>query len=85
MLDLGLTRFRSRRCAVCGLRVRRDDPLGLLDGRLVHAECAIVHWLIGPRAQSGPSPSRAPDPDGLDPEAFTDRVTGRADRPSPTG
>ena len=45
-----------------GLRVRRDDPLGLLDGRLVHAECAIVHWLVGPGPKSGRSASGAPHP-----------------------
>lgn len=33
------------RCAICGMRVGRDDALGLIRGRPAHAECALMHWL----------------------------------------
>jgi hypothetical protein len=83
MLGLVLTTLRSRRCAFCGLRVRRDDPLGLLDRQLVHAECAIVHWLIGPGSNTRSSEGSALHTDALDPAGFADRVTDRADRSPP--
>lgn len=35
----------GKRCAVCGTRLLADDPLGLLDERLAHAECVLIRWL----------------------------------------
>ena len=32
-------------CEVCGTGVYPDDALGAVDGRVTHAECALVRWL----------------------------------------
>lgn len=28
------------------MHVRGDDPIGLARGRLAHAECSLIHWLM---------------------------------------
>lgn len=38
-------RMACDRCAVCGTRVLADDPLGLINGRLAHADCVMTDWL----------------------------------------
>jgi hypothetical protein len=38
-------RFATVRCAICGTLVGTDDALGLVAGKPVHAECALVYWL----------------------------------------
>jgi hypothetical protein len=40
------------RCPLCGTVVRADDALGLTEGRLAHAECALAHWLEHDRSPS---------------------------------
>jgi hypothetical protein len=58
-------------CAICGTHVRRGDAIGLVAGRVTHAECALVHWLGAaaeqPDVDSGlaawMSRERAADPD----------------------
>jgi hypothetical protein len=37
----------SARCPICATRVCADDALGVTDGEPAHAECALVHWLLG--------------------------------------
>lgn len=43
---------RNITCEVCGTRMDPDDPLGVVDGRAVHAECALVLWLGSHRRRS---------------------------------
>lgn len=38
-------RMTGGRCAVCATRLLVDDPLGLIDGRLAHADCVVTDWL----------------------------------------
>lgn len=41
-----LTRRMARgRCDVCGTHLLADDPLGLIDRRLAHADCVVTDWL----------------------------------------
>lgn len=44
---LGWHRRVPLRCPICGTRVQRDDAIGLIDGAMGHAECALVHMLCG--------------------------------------
>ena len=36
---------KQRRCPVCHASVGQDDAVGLLGGRVAHAECALLRWL----------------------------------------
>jgi hypothetical protein len=38
-------RARLASCPVCHGGVAPDDALGLIGGRVAHAECALVSWL----------------------------------------
>lgn len=38
---------RAIRCDVCGMSVLPEDAIGLVNGRIAHAECALVR-LLGP-------------------------------------
>jgi hypothetical protein len=42
------SRVAAARCPICGTLVGPGDALGLIDGELAHAECALVDWLRTP-------------------------------------
>ena len=39
-------------CPLCGTSVYGDDAVGVIEGSVAHAECALVHWLASPGTQS---------------------------------
>jgi hypothetical protein len=48
-----LRRGAEIHCPICGTRVHLEDPIGLVQARIAHAECTLIRWLETARTDDG--------------------------------